>query len=542
MSPYNKHKFLDELGRLLTFMSEDDRIHVLELYNEIFEDVGNENVALQRLVSPTRQAVNLARAYQKPEHHIQDDIGVLPEYLPVIKEIHQNATVEFGEFGVGRRTKRRMPFQIRQANILCFLGDAIIIPTDEQLSGNCGLDQKVHKKAGTNFLLECKTKSLLNPGDSVITTGGQLLCRYVIHTAVPQWTGKAHEIEQLRLCYRNSLKLAAHNGLETIALPLIGAESSYFPDELVLRIAIEEIGAFLATHEDIYILLVIQNMSSYKPDHSLVTDLERYLFSVRAREMQSQNQDSKMEVLSQSISPVSSVEDCLREWAIKSAEHEASESKSPYDDYDERSPIEKRYYCDDQLVFPEASALKEENQKPGYDEQPKNKPIASHAFVAAEAPESAHKEIGHHPSPASPVEKAKKPYGAVQYPIFPGFMPERGVVLDEGFSQMLFRKIDERGFKKDSDCYKKANIDKRLFAKIKKDPHYHPSKTTALAFAIALELSVDETNELLLKAGYGLSHSIMSDVIVEYFILQRNYNIFAINEMLFKYDQALLGG
>ena len=107
---------------------------------------------------------------------------------------------------------------------------------------------------------------------------------------------------------------------------------------------------------------------------------------------------------------------------------------------------------------------------------------------------------------------------------------------------MVLRKIDEKGFKKDSDCYNRANIDRRLFSRIRSDQNYHPKKTTALALAIALELSLDETKELLMKAGYSLSHSILFDVVIEGCILERRYNIFEVNEILFYYDQPLLGG
>ncbi|MBR5739191.1 MAG: hypothetical protein IKY02_04305 [Lachnospiraceae bacterium] len=122
----------------------------------------------------------------------------------------------------------------------------------------------------------------------------------------------------------------------------------------------------------------------------------------------------------------------------------------------------------------------------------------------------------------------------------PYTLPEALKNLDESFTEMLLRKIDEKGMK-DSECYKKARVDRKLFSKIRSDRLYRPSKQTAVAFAFALELPFEEAESLLKKAGFAFSKSSKADVIAEYFLLQNRYDLDGLNEALLAYDQPLIG-
>jgi hypothetical protein len=135
------------------------------------------------------------------------------------------------------------------------------------------------------------------------------------------------------------------------------------------------------------------------------------------------------------------------------------------------------------------------------------------------------------------------PRGAKKTPARLGVPKSLGYLighLDESFTRTLFRLIEAKG-KTDVEVYKRANISRQLFSKIRSNPHYRPSKPTVVAFAVALELSLDETRDLLDRAGYSLSPALEFDVIVWFYIANGKYDIYKINEALFKYDQQTLG-
>ena len=147
------------------------------------------------------------------------------------------------------------------------------------------------------------------------------------------------------------------------------------------------------------------------------------------------------------------------------------------------------------------------------------------------------------PMPAQPEAKPKKAASKGISLSFPKAKPSLADMLaetDAGFSETLLKLIDRTG-KKDSEIYTKANLSRQHFSKIRKNPNYQPTKPTAIALALALELDLEQTRDLIGRAGYALTNSSKFDVIIMYFIREGNYNLFDINAALFEFDQSLLG-
>lgn len=326
--------------------------------------------------------------------------------------------------------------------------DVIVNAANETLLGGGGVDGAIHRAAGPELLVYCRTLNGCRTGEAKITPGFQLPCRYVIHTVGPVWRGGAYgERELLAACYANSLALAKENGCRSVAFPLISAGAYGYPAAQALRVATDTIRDFLETN-DMQVYIVLFDSRSFRLGSRLYSRIAEYIDDRYA--------DERMEP-----------EYSRRMRAVRT--------------------------CADS----EKAML----------------PLAEIAPVCG----------------APMLSKAAVPS-----------LEEALSQLDETFTEMLLRTIDEKGMK-DAECYKRANVDRKLFSKIRSDLHYKPSKRTALAFAIALELPLDKTRELLMKAGYALSHSSRFDVIIEYCIREEIYDIDEINEALLGFDQPLLG-
>ena len=385
-----------------------------------------------------------------------------------------------------------MPLYLNRADVTDFPVDAVVNAANESLLGGGGVDGAIHAAAGPELLEECRLLGGCAPGQAKVTGAYRLPAKYIIHTVGPRWRGGGSgEEEVLRACYRNSLRLAEEKGCETVIFPLISSGVFGYPKREALRVAEDEIRRYL---ED--------------------SELTVYL-SVRGRGvLPAETEFAELISLLGGFAP----EPELRR-RMAGGPLSKPRTRKPLGPFTPTKASREEDNAADLSGSASRSAPKREKR-----ERPRRGTVQ-----AFRAPEDA----------PGPEEEMCEPTLAFHSGV-PADLERELRELDESFSQMLLRKITEKGMT-DAQCYRRANVDRRLFSKIRSDAHYRPSKATALAFAVALELSPEETGELLRKAGFALSRSSTFDVIVDFFITRRNYDVYRINEALFAYDQPLLG-
>ena len=387
-----------------------------------------------------------------------------------------------------------MPFEIVRNDITKMNVDAIVNAANTSLLGGGGVDGAIHLAAGPELLAECRTLHGCPTGEARITGGYRLPAKYVIHTVGPVWHGGGNgEKALLASCYRNSLELAERYGCESIAFPLISAGAYGYPRDQAMAVAAGEITGFLENHE-MTVYLVIFGRAEFLTGKQLFRDVQEYIDDVYAdAHFHSNTESIRQQLWKRNKKAALSFDKELGSIAA---------GRPPRDE------------------IPDGAAAPAFRPAPRPTEAPRPQSVQEAAVYNA-ADEA-----------AAPIPDA-----------CPAAGPDWDRLLrqtDEGFSESLLRLIDERGMT-DAECYKRANVDRKLFSKIRSNPAYRPSKPTVFAFAVALQLSLPETRQLLGRAGFALSHSSKFDIILEYFITHRRFNVFEINEVLFQFDMPLLG-
>jgi len=374
-----------------------------------------------------------------------------------------------------------MPFTIERNDLANVKADAIVVAANERLQITGGVGLTVALVAGLDELqAACNEIGFCPCGSAVATPAFGLDAKIVVHAVGPIWMGGSRgEADFLRSAYDSALECAASGGARSIALPLISAGTYGFPASISLAVARESIRTFLNRREDIDVRLVLYSRESVAAGMDAYLEISEYIDDHYV--------DSGFSMESMVLNAPS---------MLPSRPMVAS-AQEPGD----RRAKQRRGL---------ASRLGEaiEGVKAGRD-----RPEAEEAAT---------------PMPTM----AAAPAGQRS-------LEDLLSSLDEPFSTTLLALIDERGMT-DVQVYKRANMSRQLFSNIRSDANYRPTKKTALALAIALGLDLGETKSLLVRAGFTLSHSSKSDVIVEYFIERGSYDIFEINEALYAFDQPIL--
>lgn len=434
-----------------------------------------------------------------------------------------------------------MPFEIVRNDITNMRVDAIVNTANPRPVIGSGVDAAIHTKAGPLLLMARRVIGTMNTGEACVTPGFKLPCKHVIHTVGPVWEDGGHgEAYLLRQCYEHSLKLALRHRCRSVAFPLISAGNYGFPQKLALQIAVDTIRKFLEEHE-MQVYLVVFSRKTLELSDGLVDQVRSFIDDAYVQERETAEYSFNV---SRDYDFVRGQLEEPEEKAAMREEFPGAVASMPLpsewidEDFDDRVMSNGEEEEEEDTIFrssepigvPQDWALTKEDLSRGT-----WKPEFTEDGAAPKqyAPKSSRRGSLHLPG-SKPQEKA------ASSPIDPKELKRMLIKTDAGFSETLLKLIDQSG-EKDSDVYKRANIDRKLFSKIRNNPQYKPSKATAIAFAIALELDLEETKDFIGRAGYALSRSSKFDIIIEYFITHGCYDIYEINLMLFEFDQILLG-
>jgi len=416
-----------------------------------------------------------------------------------------------------------MPFQIIRNDISKMHVDAIVNTANPRPVIGEGTDSTIHAAAGPELLKARQAIGPLRPGEAAITPGFHLPADYVIHTVGPVWRGGLFgEARTLRRCYDRCLALAAQKGCQSIAFPLISTGTYRFPQDKALRIAQDAIRDFLK-EQDMLVYLVVFNREAFRLSEEIHRNVASYIDEKYVQELARDHYHAPMQ---------------SRETSNRFPIREESQRYAPEPESDSLFAGEMAPEPDDNI--PEEAPFSSRRSTGALPDLRDADSCPASAKSAPQAPRPRREEVRHSPARRIPglslPDLLPKPAEPAKSQSLTQWLEQ----TDAGFSETLLKLIDRTG-KKDSEIYNKANISRQHFSKIRNNPAYNPTKTTAVAFAIALELDLEQTRDLIGRAGYALTRSSKFDLIIMYFIENRNYNLYDINMALFEFDQSLLG-
>lgn len=363
-----------------------------------------------------------------------------------------------------------MPLKIVRNNIINMEADAIVNTANYLPIVGSGVDSTIYEAAGFRQLLDERQKIGEIPyGEVAVTPAFNLKAKYILHAVTPFWRGGGNgEIELLRSCYENIMRLALQFNCESVAIPLLATGNNAYPKGLSLRMATEVITSYLDKY-DIMVYLVVYDKASFTVAGKLFADIESML----------DESDFEADYFD---------EECFENFIAN--------------DYKAKRCL--LYECNDKICY---SLTCDECVV-------EKKSLLSTALKDASKKKMSGAELDRELARLLANKEAKT------------------------FSEKLFQLIEEKGME-DVDVYKNANLDRKLFSKLRRK-NYKPSKNTVLALAFSLELTLEETEELLKYAGLALAPNKRFDLIVKFCLKNNVHNIYDVNAALFKYTDETL--
>ncbi len=392
-----------------------------------------------------------------------------------------------------------MPFKIVKNDITKMKVDAIVNTANPRVNVGRGVDEAIYQAAGWRRLFREREKiGPMQRGTAAITPAFRLPAKYIIHTVGPKWdpADVEHGKKQLRDCYDNSLSLAMEHGVKSIAFPLISTGSYSFPKELGLEIAYETISKYLYV-SDMDVYLVVYDDEAFELSKKLTDDIDEFIDQHYVDEDKSNNQEVFANYSQEFDAAVEEPAEAL------GMESEASYRSAPMADFDGFG-----------IPVPE----KQE----------------SYRMPAAGIPKASKAPLPEKQTPKKPAKKETIPFK--EYKSLEDLLKNS---TGETFQERLFRYIDKSGLS-DVEVYKRANLSKQTFSKIKQTGHI-PKKKTIFALALSMKLSIDETKDLLESAGQAFSPSDKIDLVIQYCMYHDIYSIFDVERILFdKFGETLV--
>ena len=389
--------------------------------------------------------------------------------------------------------------------------DAIVNAANNELRGGGGVDGAIHRAAGSELYAYCKTLGGCPTGGAKISPGFNLPAKYIIHTVGPVWRGGAfHEKTLLTSCYLRSLELAQKYNCTTVAFPLISAGAYGYPYNDALQVAYDTCNLFLKeTKADIDIFIVLYhgspnvrrhtNRTAFElPDNAMFTHVAAYIrenYHFDAEEAKMTEADSPEDGVLDSSGFIFSEPDIRFQMASEPPTQSkkiraAKKAKKQFTDFEEGLD----FSCD----MGSASAMADSLPAPAKEK----KLLSKRRFQRASGDLAG-----------------------------PWMLDRENLSVEETFTQMLLRFMEEKHMTP-PELYNNACLDRKLFSKIQSNIDYQPKKYTAVRLALALQLSPEETDALLETAGFALSRSKITDLVISYCIANNKRAVWEVNGIL----------